>query len=97
MLSSGEAGDAPQGRALLEKMGPQDEAIALLMDRAYEGNETRTLAISLITTLSSRRKAIAANLGNTTKSFTKSATRSNAFFAARTAIAGFSLATTSST
>jgi transposase len=47
LLSSGEAGDAPQGRALLEKMGPQDEVIALLMDRAYEGDETRALAISL--------------------------------------------------
>jgi transposase len=47
MLSSGEAGDAPQGRALLEKMGPQEKVIALLMDRAYEGNETRALAISL--------------------------------------------------
>jgi transposase len=41
MLSSGETGDAPQGRVLLEKMGPQGEVIALLMDCAYEGDETR--------------------------------------------------------
>jgi transposase len=47
MLSSGEAGDAPQGRLLLEKMGPPEKKIALLMDRAYEGDETRALAISL--------------------------------------------------
>ena len=47
MLSSGEAGDAPQGRKLLEKMGHINEKIALLMDRAYEGDETRALAISL--------------------------------------------------
>ena len=47
MLSGGEAGDAPQGRALLEKMGRINEEIALLMDRAYEGDETRALAISL--------------------------------------------------
>lgn len=37
-LSSGEAGDSPQGRELLS---------LLLMDRAYEGDETRALALSL--------------------------------------------------
>ena len=47
LLSSGEAGDAPKGRELLEQMGHQDTLIALLMDRAYEGDETRALAISL--------------------------------------------------
>ena len=47
LLSSGEAGDAPKGRELLEQMGHQDTLIALLMDRAYEGDETRVLAISL--------------------------------------------------
>jgi transposase len=47
LLSSGEAGDAPKGRELLEKMGHQDEVIALLMDKAYEGDETRALAVSL--------------------------------------------------
>ena len=47
LLSSGEAGDAPKGRELLEQMGHQDTMIALLMDRAYEGDETRALAISL--------------------------------------------------
>ena len=47
LLSSGEAGDAPKGRELLEKLGHTEETIALLMDRAYEGDETRALAISL--------------------------------------------------
>ena len=47
LLSSGEAGDAPKGRELLEKLGHTEKTIALLMDRAYEGDETRALAISL--------------------------------------------------
>jgi hypothetical protein len=47
LLSSGEAGDAPKGRELLEKMGHQDEVLALLMDKAYESEETRALAVSL--------------------------------------------------
>jgi len=47
LLSSGEAGDAPKGRELLEKLGHTKGTIALLMDRAYEGDETRALAISL--------------------------------------------------
>jgi transposase len=51
MLSSGEAGDGPQGRKLLKKLGHTKETIALLMDRAYEGDETRALAVSLGYTL----------------------------------------------
>ena len=47
LLSSGEAGDAPKGRELLETLGHTEETIALLMDRAYEGDETRALAVSL--------------------------------------------------
>ena len=47
LLSSGEAGDAPKGRELLEMLGHTKETIALLMDRAYEGDETRGLAVSL--------------------------------------------------
>ena len=47
LLSSGEAGDAPKGRELLEQLGHTETTIALLMDRAYEGDETRALAISL--------------------------------------------------
>jgi hypothetical protein len=47
MLSGGEAGDWPIGRELLGRIGHTEEIVALLMDRAYEGDETRVLAISL--------------------------------------------------
>ena len=46
-LSAGNCGDAPEGRALLKQLGPTDRSIYLLMDRAYGGGETRTLAMGL--------------------------------------------------
>src|ERR1700686_1417912 len=46
-LSPGNAHDAPEGRALLSTMGVQTEPLNLLMDRAYEGDETRQLALDL--------------------------------------------------
>ena len=46
-LSAGNCGDAPEGRALLRQLGPVDHPVHLLMDRAYEGNETRALALEL--------------------------------------------------
>jgi len=46
-LSPGQAHDAPTGRELLRKLGPQENEIHLLMDRAYEGDETRQLALDL--------------------------------------------------
>jgi transposase len=46
-LSPGNAHDAPAGRALLEALGSMPEGLPLLMDRAYEGNETRQLALDL--------------------------------------------------
>jgi len=46
-LSPGQAHDAPEGRELLRWLDQQDRPIALLMDRAYEGNETRQLALDL--------------------------------------------------
>jgi transposase len=46
-LSPGQAHDAPAGRALLNRLGPSSRPIHLLMDRAYEGNETRQLALDL--------------------------------------------------
>ena len=46
-LSAGNCGDAPEGRALLRQLGPVDHPVYLLMDRAYEGDETRTLAMEL--------------------------------------------------
>ena len=46
-LSPGQAHDAPEGRKLLTRLGPQRPGLSLLMDRAYEGNETRQLALAL--------------------------------------------------
>ena len=46
-LSPGQSGDGPQGRELLLKLGAPDHPTHLLMDRAYEGNETRQLALDL--------------------------------------------------
>ena len=46
-LSPGQAHDAPEGRKLLARLGPQRPGLSLLMDRAYEGNETRQLALAL--------------------------------------------------
>ena len=46
-LSPGQAHDAPEGRKLLRRLGRQRASPALVMDRAYEGNETRQLALDL--------------------------------------------------
>ena len=41
------AHDAPEGRKLLNRMGQQHDNPSLIMDRAYEGDETRQLALAL--------------------------------------------------
>ena len=46
-LSPGQAHDAPEGRQLLNRLGQQHDDPSLIMDRAYEGNETRQLALAL--------------------------------------------------
>ena len=46
-LSAGNCGDGPEGRAILQLLGPADYPVYLLMDRAYEGDETRALAVEL--------------------------------------------------
>jgi transposase len=46
-LSPGNAHDAPEGRSLLEELGPMPEGLPMLMDKAYEGNETRQLVLVL--------------------------------------------------
>ena len=46
-LSPGQAHDAPEGRKLLRRLGRQRASPALVMDRAYEGDETRQLALDL--------------------------------------------------
>ena len=46
-LSPGQAHDAPEGRKLLHRFGKRPCPIPLLLDRAYEGDETRHLAVEL--------------------------------------------------
>jgi transposase len=46
-LSPGQAHDAPEGRKLLRTLGKAPWPLHLLMDRAYEGDETRQLALDL--------------------------------------------------
>ena len=46
-LSPGQAHDGPEGRALLASLGAPSRPLHLLMDRAYDGNETRQLALDL--------------------------------------------------
>lgn len=46
-LSPGSAHDAPEGRKLLTTHGKADQKTYLIMDRAYEGDETRQLALEL--------------------------------------------------
>jgi transposase len=47
ILSPGNSHDAPVGRDLLECVGYQKQVKPLLMDRAYEDDQTRNLAASL--------------------------------------------------
>ena len=48
-LSPGQASDGPEGRKLLENRGPRRPLTihSVIMDRAYEGNETRQLVFDL--------------------------------------------------
>jgi len=47
ILSGGQCHDAPQGRLLMETVGPLEGATPLVMDRAYEDDRTRRVAWSL--------------------------------------------------
>jgi transposase len=46
-LTAGHAADAPAGRLLLESLGPLEDTVHLLMDRAYSDDETRLTAWAL--------------------------------------------------
>lgn len=46
-LSPGQAHDAPAGRDLLRTLANLPKRCRLIMDKAYEGNETRQLALDL--------------------------------------------------
>ena len=46
-LSAGQSGDGPQGRKLLATLGSTAREVHLLMDKAYEGDATRKLAVQM--------------------------------------------------
>lgn len=46
-LSPGQAHDAPVGRELLRRLDRVDTRVYMIMDRAYEGEETRQLVLDL--------------------------------------------------
>ena len=46
-LSPGQAHDAPAGRELLQTLSGLPRRCRLIMDRAYQGDETRQLALEL--------------------------------------------------
>ena len=46
-LSPGQRHDAPYGRELLRRLGPASNQPDLVMDRAYEGDATRRVALEL--------------------------------------------------
>ena len=46
-LSPGQVHDAPEGRKLLRTLPQAEAPVYLVMDRAYEGSETRQLALDL--------------------------------------------------
>jgi transposase len=46
-LSPGESHDGVEGRKLLKTLPPPEQRLHVIMDRAYEGNETRQLVLDL--------------------------------------------------
>lgn len=46
-LSPGQSHDAPAGRELLRTLQPPHSELSVIMDRAYEGDETRQLVLDL--------------------------------------------------
>lgn len=95
-LSAGNCGDAPEGRSLLRQLGPVDHPVHLLMDRAYEGDETRALAVELGYTPVVPPKSNRKTLGTMINSYTNSAIRLKDFFAVSRDSAAFSPVMTNS-
>ena len=65
---------------MLNRMGQQHDNPSLIMDRAYEGDETRQLALALGYTPVVPPKPRASTLGNTTGRCTSDAMKSNDCF-----------------
>lgn len=78
-LSAGNKHDAPEGRKLIESFYSEDKHY-LLMDGAYEDNETRELAVKqgfVPVVLPKRNRKI---LGNMIRNFTSAAMKLNNIF-----------------
>ena len=76
-LSPGQRHDAPEGRKLLRRLGRQRAGPALVMDRAYEGDTTRQLALDLGFTPVVPPLKTRGTPGCTTGRYTSGATKSN--------------------
>ena len=79
-LSPGQASDAVEGRDLLGGIGPLPEPLPLIMDKAYEDNQTLNWPWNSASFRWFRPKAIASTLGNMTKLCTADATKSSDSF-----------------
>src|SRR5689334_21153915 len=86
-LSPGQAHDCPEGRQLLRKLGEAKWPIHLIMDRAYEGDETRQLRSNSILFPWFRLRTIESTPGSTTAPCTSGATRLSDCFVAPKAFA----------
>ena len=74
-LSPGQPRDAPEGRKLPKRIAPPRRNPSLLMDRAYESNVTRQLALALGFTPECLRKFRVLTSGSMTGRCTRGATR----------------------
>ena len=96
-LSPGNSGDAPCGRELIKKLGKQKKQRYLLMDKAYEGDDTRFLAQSLnFKPIVPPLNLIENLLGILTKFCINRATKLNVFFEKLSVLDVFLLAMTNS-
>ena len=76
-LSPGQDHDTPWGRELLRQVGPTQLHLPLVADRAYEGAQTRQLALDLATNPISRPRPTGGNQGTTTGTPTRNETKPN--------------------
>ncbi len=61
-LSPGQANEEVEGRKLFNSLGEPNWSIHLLMDKAYEGDEIRQLAVNQRPILSTSQRPIVSNL-----------------------------------
>ena len=74
--------DAPEGRNILKYYeGNQEQPIVMIIDKAYDGDETRQLVFDLGIEPVVPTKSNRFNSGSTTKKYTKSGMKSNVFSA----------------